>query len=270
MTTPGDLFVSHRRRLWLYGLAGLVMVFLVLPSVVVVPMSFSDSLSLEFPPRAWSLKWYRTYFGAVEWRDATWVSVKAALLTVVLATPLGTAAAYGLHVSSLRLAGLIRVVLTLPLMVPVILVGIGVFYLYARLGLNYTITGLVLAHTMLALPFVAVTVGAGLKTYDMNQEMVARSLGASRLRAFLRITLPQIRFSIVSAALFAFITSLDEVIVALFISGGENATLTRRMFNALRDEVDPTIGAISTCLIVVSTVLVGIAQLVGRRRASAA
>ena len=267
MTTAAEAIVPHRRRLWLYALAGLVMVFLILPSVIVVPMSFSDSVSLEFPPRAWSLKWYRTYFGAVEWQDATWVSVKTALLTVVLATPLGTAAAYGLHVSRLRLAGLIRVLLTLPLMVPVILLGIGIFYVYARLGLNYTITGLVLAHTMLALPFVAVTVAAGLMTYDMNQEMVARSLGAARLRAFLLITLPQIRFSVISAALFAFITSLDEVIVALFISGGENATLTRRMFNALRDEVDPTIGAISTCLIVVSTLVVAVAQLWGRRRA---
>jgi len=259
--------VPHLHRAWLYALAALVLLFLIAPSLVVVPMSFSDSAYLEFPPRAWSLRWYASYFGSVEWRDATGVSLKTALLTVLLATPLGTAAAYGLHVSAWRVAGLVRVALTLPLVVPVILTGIGVFYLYARIGLNYTITGLVLAHTVLALPFVVVTVTAGLRTYDMNQELVARSLGASRLGAFCRITLPQIRFSVVSAALFAFITSLDEVIVALFISGGENATLTRRMFNALRDQIDPTIGAISTCLIVVSVTLLLLVQLFGRRRA---
>ncbi len=157
----------------------------------------------------------------------------------------------------------------MPLMVPVILVAIGVFYLYARLGLNYTITGLVLAHTVLAIPFVVVTVTSGLKTYDMNQEMVARSLGASRPRAFMMITLPQIRFSVITGALFAFITSLDEIIIAMFISGGENATLPRRMFNALRDQIDPTIAAISTCLIAVSILALVLVQLFGTRRTPA-
>ncbi len=151
-------------------------------------------------------------------------------------------------------------------MVPVILIAIGVFFLYAKLGLNNTIPGLVMAHSMLALPFVLITVSAGLKTYDMNQEMVARSLGASRLKAFLTVTLPQIRFSIISGALLAFITSLDEVVVALFISGGENATLTRRMFNALRDEIDPTIAAISTILIAVSVLALVLAQILGQQR----
>ena len=133
-------------------------------------------------------------------------------------------------------------------------------------GFSAILTGLIMAHTVLAIPFVVVTVTAGLKTYDMNQEMVARSLGAPRLRAFLSITLPQIRFSVIAGALFAFITSLDEVIVALFISGGENATLTRRMFNSLRDQIDPTIAAISTCLIVVSITLLMIGQYFGQQK----
>ncbi len=239
------------------------MIFLIVPSLIVIPMSFSDSTYLEFPPRAWSLRWYENYIGSVEWRDATVVSLKAAVLTLIFATPIGTAAAYGLHVSRFRVAGAVQVALLMPLMVPIILTGIGAFYLYARTGLNYTLAGVVIAHTMLAIPFVLITVTSGLKTYDMNQEMVARSLGASRLRAFLTITLPQIRFSVVAGALFAFITSLDEVIVALFISGGENATLTRRMFNALRDQIDPTIAAISTCLIAVSILALLLVQIFG-------
>ncbi len=264
MGAASETQVTHRDRLWLYVLGALVMFFLIAPSLIVIPMSFSDSVYLEFPPRVWSVRWYENYFFSVEWRDATVVSLKVASLTMLLATPLGTAAAYGLQVSRFRLTGLIQIVLLMPLMVPIILVGIGVFYLYAKAGLNYTITGLVLAHSVLAIPFVLVTVMSGLQTYDFNQELAARSLGASRVRAFLTVTLPQIRFSIIAGALFAFITSLDEVIVALFVSGGENATLTRRMFNALRDQIDPTIAAISTCLIVVSVTLLLLAQRFGR------
>jgi putative spermidine/putrescine transport system permease protein len=159
-------------------------------------------------------------------------------------------------------------VLTATLIIPVILVGIGTFFLYARVGLNNTLTGLVIAHTVQALPLVVLTILSGFRTYDMNQERVARSLGANRFAAFWQVTVPQIRFSIVSGALFAFITSFDEVVVSLFISGGDTTTLTRRMFNALRDQVDPTIAAISTCLIALSIVLLSAAQLLGQRQTS--
>jgi len=247
--------ITHRQRLWLYILVAVICLLLIAPSLIVIPMSFSGSRFLEFPPKTWSLQWYEAYLGSLEWREATMVSFKAAVLTTLVTTPIGTMAAYGLHVSQSRWAGLIRVMLTLPIMVPVILIAIGVFFLYAKTGLNNTLTGLVLAHAILAIPFVLVTVTAGLRTYDMNQELVARSLGASRLVAFLTVTLPQIRFSVISGALFAFITSLDEVVVALFVARGDSATLTRRMFASLRDEVDPTIAAISTLLIGVSIVL---------------
>jgi putative spermidine/putrescine transport system permease protein len=153
----------------------------------------------------------------------------------------------------------------LPIIVPVILVAVGVFHLYAKLGLNYTITGIVIAHTAMALPFVIITVLSGFKNYDFNQELAARSLGASRPEALLTITLPQLKFSIQTGALLAFITSLDEVVVAMFVSGGENATITRRMFNSLRDQIDPTIAAISTCLIVVSVGALIAVSLIGRR-----
>jgi putative spermidine/putrescine transport system permease protein len=236
------------------------------PSLIIVPMSFSGSTLLQFPPESWSLRWYEAYFQSVEWRDATIVSLKAAVLTTMVATPIGVAAAYALNSGVLRLAGLINAVLTASLIIPVILIGIGTFFLYARIGLNNTLTGLVLAHTVQALPLVVLTVLSGFRSYDMNQERVARSLGAGRLAAFWQVTAPQIRFSIVSGALFAFITSFDEVVVSLFISGGETTTLTRRMFSALRDQIDPTIAAISTCLIVLSVVLLSAAQLFGRKR----
>lgn len=260
--------ITHARRLWLYALAGLVMAFLVAPTLIVIPMSFSDSQYLEFPPERWSLRWYESYFNSFEWMRATGTSFKAGFLTMLVATPLGTAAAYGLHVSRLRYVGLTFMLLMTPMIVPVILVAIGVFYAYVKLGLVNTLTGLVLAHSILAVPLVVIIVSAALKSYDMNQERVARSLGANRLTAFLLVTLPQIRFAVITSALLAFLTSFDEVIIALFVSGAENATLTRNMFNALRDQIDPTIAAISTIMIVVSSVLLAAAQFLGRGKDS--
>ena len=257
--------VTHRARLWLYATAALALAFLVIPTLIVIPMSFSASQYLEFPPREWSLRWYRNYLDSASWMQATATSFKAGFLTVVVATPLGTLAAYGLFVSRLRFAKAIHVALITPIIVPVILAGIAIFYVYVKLKLVNSLTGLVLAHSMLAIPLVMMIVTSALKSYDMNQEMVARSLGASRPRAFLMVTLPQIRFSVVTSAVLSFLTSFDEVIIALFISGGSNSTLTRNMFNALRDQIDPTIAAISTIMVLVTTVLLVLAQL-GRRQ----
>ena len=245
-------FVPASSRIWLYALAGLVIAFLVVPVLIVIPLSFSSSSLLEFPPRAYSLRWYEALFGSIEWRDAAWMSVQVSVLTTIVVTPIGTAAAYGLHLGGFRATGMLRMLVLAPLLIPVILTAVGIFYVYALLGLNNTMIGLVLAHAMLALPFVVVSVSAGLRSYDMAQELVARSLGAPWLRAFWLITLPQIRLPVLSGALLAFISSFDEVIVSYFISGGEYATLPRRMFNALRDQIEPTIAAISTILVVLS------------------
>ena len=258
--------VTHRQRLWLYGLAALVLAFLVLPTLIVIPMSFSASQYLEFPPREWSLRWYRNYWSSTAWMQATVTSLAAAALTTLLATPVGTLAAYGLFVSRLKTARSLHTLLITPMIVPVVLIAIGVFYVYVKLKLVNSLLGIVLAHSVLAVPLVVMVVTAALKSYDMNQERVARSLGASRLRAFVTVTLPQIRFSLVSAALLAFLTSFDEVILALFIAGGSNSTLTRNMFNALRDQIDPTIAAISTVMIVITTIGLALAQIYGRER----
>ncbi len=261
-----DTQITHRNRLWLYVLAFFVLAFLIVPTLIVIPMSFSNSQYLEFPPRQWSLRWYENYFGSIAWMQATATSFKAAFLTTLLATPLGVLAAYGLFVSRFRWARTIHVMLITPIIVPVILVAIAVFYVYVQLKLVNSLTGIVLAHSMLALPLVMMVVTSALKSYDMNQEMAARSLGASRTRAFLGVTLPQIRFAVATSALLSFLTSFDEVILAMFVSGGANSTLTRNMFVALRDQIDPTIAAISTIMILVTTALLAAAQIFGRRR----
>ncbi len=255
MGSATDTQITHFQRLWLYMLVALVFVFLIVPCLIVVPMSFSGSKYLEFPPRSWSLQWYEAFLGSPEWRAATFVSLRAAILTTIFATTFGTLAAYGIARVHGPVATLARGVFMLPMLVPLILVAIGCFFVYAKLGLNGTTTGLVMAHTMLALPFVVIAVLSGLASYDMNQERVAQSLGASRPWAFLTVTLPQIRLSVLSGALFAFVTSFDEVVIALFITGGQNATLTRLMFANIRDQIDPTVAAISSLLIGLSILL---------------
>jgi len=260
--------ITHGQRLWLYITSVITMILLVLPTFIVIPMSFSDSQYLEFPPQTWSTRWYQSYFNSPEWMRATATSLQAATLTMLVATPIGVLAAYGLHASKLPYLRIAFVLLITPMMVPVVLIAIGAFYAYVKLQILYTMTGLVLAHTLLAIPLVVIVTGSALKTYDMNQENAARSLGAPRWKAFLTITLPQIKFAVIVSALLAFLTSFDEVVIAMFISGGDNPTLTRNMFNALRDQIDPTIASISTLMIVLTTVLMAVAVLAGRAKNS--
>ena len=259
-----DTQISHRARLWLYALGALVLAFLAIPTLIVIPMSFSQSQYLEFPPREWSLRWYEAYFSSSSWMAATATSFKAGFCTALLATPMGTLAAYGLHTARIRFTGLAILALLTPTIVPVILVGIALFYAYVQLKMVNSFLGIVLAHTMLAVPIVMMIVGSALKSFDLDQERVARSLGATRTQAFLQVTAPQIGFALVTSAVLSFLTSFDEVVVALFVSGGDNATLTRMMFLALRDQIDPTIAAISTIMIVITSLLLAVSQLFGK------
>ena len=261
-----DTQINHGQRLWPYALSAVIMILLVTPTLIVIPMSFSDSQYLEFPPETWSTRWYGHYFSSPEWMQATRTSFQTAFLTMLVATPIGVLAAYGLHASRVRFVRIAFVLLITPMMIPVVLVAIGAFYAYVQLKILHTITGLVLAHTVLALPLVVIVTGSALKTYDMRQEEAARSLGAPRWKAFLTVTLPQIRFAVITSALLSFLTSFDEVVVAMFISGGDNPTLTRNMFNALRDQIDPTIASISTVMILVTTLMMVLAQLFGHQK----
>ncbi|MDE2647613.1 MAG: ABC transporter permease [Paracoccaceae bacterium] len=266
--------IRLKDRLWLYIFSILVLFLLIVPSLVVIPMSFSGSQYLEFPPKSFSLRWYEAYFfsssdngmGFNDWMGATWTSIKVAVLTIFVATPIGTMAAYGLSNSSARVRGILFPIMISPMAVPIILVAIGLFYFFVQFKMVNSITGLVLGHSLVAMPLVLIIVLSALRNYDMNQEKVARSLGASRLRAFFEITLPQIKFSIISACLISFLTSFDEVIISLFVSGGDNSTITRAMFLALRDQIDPTIAAISTVLIIISSGLLLLTQLFGDKK----
>lgn len=251
---------------WLTLFGSAVLVFLILPTLIVIPMSFSGASYLEFPPTSYSLRWYKAYFGSEVWMAATRTSLLAAVLTTLIATPLGTLCAYGLYCSSARIRNLGQILVILPIIIPVILIAVGIFNIFAKVGLNYTLAGVVLAHVAMALPFVVIIVLSGLHSHDLNQELAARSLGASRAYAFWTVTVPQVRFSIQTGAFLAFVTSLDEVVISMLISGGENATVTRRMFNSLRDQIDPTIAAISTCLITISILALVAVQLLGRRK----
>ena len=270
-----DTQIKLRSRLWLYVISSIILFLLIVPSLIVIPMSFSDSQYLEFPPKNLSLRWYENYFfswkvenGFNDWMAATRTSLLVAVLTIFVATPIGTLAAYGLTNSSARIRSILFPVMISPMMVPIILVAIGLFYFYVQFNMVNSIPGLVLGHSLVAMPLVLIIVLSALKNYDMNQEKVARSLGASRARAFIEITLPQIKFSLVSAGLISFLTSFDEIIISLFVAGGDNSTITRSMFLALRDQIDPTIAAISTILIIISSGLLILSQTISGKARS--
>jgi putative spermidine/putrescine transport system permease protein len=232
-----------------------VLVFMALPILVIVVLSFSSASYLTFPPPAFGVRWYRAYLGSADWLAATGLSLSVAASVVVLATTLGTLAALGLA----RLPPLLRTVaaalILSPLIVPVIVVAIGIYYAYSRYGLVGTPIGLVLAHTCLAVPFVVISVGASLAGFDRRLEQAALSLGATPWGTFRQVTLPLIRPGVLTGALFAFITSFDELVVALFLSGSGAVTLPRRMWDDLRFAIDPTIAAVSTLTIVLTASL---------------
>jgi putative spermidine/putrescine transport system permease protein len=236
----------------LWSFAGLVCLFLVLPSLIVVPMSFNADNLMRFPPRGFSLVWYETYFARENWRVATVNSVLIAILATGLATLLGTLSAYGLVRGRIPLRNAFIFVMLMPMIVPPIVSAVSMYGVFATLDLVGTIPGMALAHTVLALPFVVINVSAVLQRMDWRAEQAARSLGASAPRAFWLVTLPLIRPGIVAGAIFAFITSFDEVVVALFLSGARAVTLPVQMWSGLRFEINPVVASVSTMLIGVS------------------
>lgn len=249
----------------LWGASALIILFLVLPSFFVIPVSFTSGTFIDFPPHGFSLRWYHTYLSSPAWTSATLRSLIVALATGVVSTILGTAAAFVLVRQ--RLVGRMAV-LTLvlaPLILPRMIIAVALFYLFARIDIVGTLLGLVLGHTILAVPYVVITVMAILKTYDERLDQAAWSLGANKWRALCHITLPQIRGGLIAGFLFAFITSFDDLTVALFISGGNNATLPRQMWNDLLLQVNPTLAAVSTVILLFITVFIIAAELLRRR-----
>lgn len=252
-------------RVLLACFSALVLLYLVAPVVIVIPMSFSPAKYLSFPPPGISLQWYENFFARADWTSATIQSIRVAVTVMVLATVLGVAASLALVRGSFPGKEVLNLIIVSPLVVPTIIVAIAIYGLYVRLHLVQTFWGLVLAHTVLALPYVIVNVTATLRGFDIRLEHAAQSLGANGWQTFRYVTLPLISPGIFAGAVFAFIASFDELIVALFIAGARGRTLPMRMFEGLRMEIDPTIAAVSSILIIFSVLVLATAELVRRR-----
>jgi putative spermidine/putrescine transport system permease protein len=244
--------------LWAYAIA--VFAFLVVPLLVVVPVSFSSGMYLQFPPPGFSLRWYEDYFGDPQWIDATVLSVEIALCVVVLAVAIGALAALAIVRLPFPGIGLVRMVLMTPLIVPSVVVAIAVYSVYVSFHLIGSFLGIVLAHTILALPFTIVLMVAGFQRVDRRLEEASYTMGAGVAWTFRHVTLPILRPSIFAAAIFAFIASWDEIIMVIFIGGGAGTTLPLRMFNYLRTEINPTIAAVSTLLLVFAIIAFATAE----------
>lgn len=252
------------QRLWHVAfrvICALGFLFLIGPIVAIIPISFSAGSHLGYPLPGFSLRWFEAIFIPYPWMLALENSVIVAVATTILATVLGTLAAYGLTSVEFRLKPLVMALLLSPMMVPLVITALAVYFFFARIGLTGTHAGLILAHTVLALPFVVITVTATLQGFDRTLVRAAESLGARPLTTFFSVTLPLISPGVVSGAIFAFVTSFDEIVVALFIASPAQFTLPRQLFSGLRDHLDPSIVAVATLLIVVSVTLLAVVEL---------
>lgn len=254
-------------RTMVVGFACAVLVFLIAPLFVIVPLSFSKDPFFTLPVREYSLRWYEDFFGNDRWIRSILNSAVAAVLTTILATTLGTVAALGISRPDFPARRLVMALLISPMIVPVVIVAVGSYLFFGQFGLTNTRLGLVLAHTALATPFVVITVTATLSTYDTNLSRASASLGAPPMSTFFRVTLPSILPGVVSGAIFAFATSFDEVVVALFMTAAEQRTLPVQMFSGIRDQINPTIMAAATLLLGLSVALFAVVALLTRRRA---
>ena len=243
----------RRFALLLLGIA--TVVFLVAPMIVIIPMSLTSAEILSWPPEGVSTRWYEKMVGDPQWSRGFVNSATVAILTAILATVLGTLGALGLVRGRFPGRNLANALILSPLIVPVIIIAIGFFSYYARARLAGSLLGLVLAHTALALPFVVISVGTVLRTMDRNLELAAANLGANPTRVFRRITLPLILPGVLAGALFAFITSWDEVVVSIFMTSTRFRTLPVEMWEQVRQVVDPTVAAVATTLMVTTTLL---------------
>jgi ABC-type spermidine/putrescine transport system permease subunit II len=237
---------------WLPGI--LVLVFLAAPVLAVIPMSFSSSSVLELIPSDPGLTQYRRFFQSPEWVRALSMSFQVAFGTMVLATSAGLAAALGLARMGQRARTVVEALLILPRIVPTIVFAIAAYSIYLKIGLVGTVSGLVLAHSVLATPFVVIFVGSALRSVDPSLAEASRSLVGCPFVTFFRVVFPQIRLSVAGSALFAFNVSFDEVVVTLFISGIETKTLPVKVWDAIQYEISPILPAIST-LVVIATLL---------------
>lgn len=244
-----------------------ILFFLVLPTLIVIPMSLGEASHLQFPPRGLTLRWYRDYFADPDWMAATWFSLRIALATTLAATVIGTLASIALVRGRLPGAGLIHTLTLSPMVVPHIVIAVALYLVFAPLGLTGNFVGFLIAHTALSVPYVVITVTAALQRFDPALELAALNCGASRVQAFFHVVLPNILPGVAAGAVFAFIASFDEATVSFFLSGVEGRTITRKLFEDVDYNLTPIIAAVSSVMVMVSLALMGSVQLVRGRGA---
>lgn len=272
---PPPAYAGPLERTWYYTfrlICGLIFTFLIIPILVIMPLSFNtvpfftftrEMLSLD--PDGFSLRWYNDFFSSRNWQGAVKNSIVIAFFSTIIATTLGTVAALGLSRPYMPYRTVIMALLISPMIVPLIISAAGMYFFYSKIGLASTHLGVILAHAALGTPFVVITVTATLVGFDHSLTRAAAMLGASPTRTFFTVIVPLILPGVISGGLFAFITSFDEVVVVLFVASFEQRTIPWQMFSGIREQISPTILAVATMLIVVSVMLLASLELLRRR-----
>ena len=268
-------YASTGQRLWYYSfrvICTLLFLFLIIPILVIIPLSFNaedfftfTKKMLALDPEGYSLKHYRDFFTNSNWQGPLYNSFKIAPMATLLSVSFGTLAAIGLSQSHVPFRGAIMAILISPMIVPLIISAAGMYFFYSRIGLQGTYWGVVLAHAALGTPFVIITVTATLVGFDKSLVRAAANLGADPVRTFFKVQMPLIIPGVISGALFAFITSFDEVVVVLFVGSSGQKTLPWQMFTGLREQISPTILAAATILVTISILLLTTLELLRRR-----
>jgi putative spermidine/putrescine transport system permease protein len=267
-----NAYSSPLERLWqvcLRLICAAVLLFLISPILAIMPLSFNSEPYFTYPMPGLSLQWYRDFFTNARWIDSVLTSLEVALAVTFLATSLGILASLGLSRLTMRGKSVIIALLLLPMIVPIIISAVGMYFFYVALGIlniTWAPVGLILAHTALAAPFVVISVTATLNGFDHSLVRAGASLGAPPTTVFFRVVMPLILPGVISGALFAFVTSFDEVVVAVFLASPEQRTLPKQMFNGIRENISPTITAAATLLILVSIALLTALELLRRRQ----
>ncbi|MCI2393993.1 ABC transporter permease [Aliiroseovarius sp. N1F302] len=268
-------YATTGQRIWHYTflvICGLIFFFLIAPIAVVVPLSFNAENFFTFTPEmlrldpdGYSLKHYRDFFSNPDWQNAMWNSIKIAPVATVVSVSLGTLAAIGLSQPHVPARRAIMAILISPMIVPLIISAAGMYFFYSKINLAGTYWGVVLAHAALGIPFVIITVTATLVGFDRSLTRAAANMGADPVTTFFRVQMPLILPGVISGALFAFITSFDEVVVVIFVGSAKQQTLPWQMFTGLREQISPTILAVATLLVGVSIILLTVVELLRRR-----
>ncbi len=268
-------YASTGERIWFYSfkvICGLIFFFLIAPIVIIIPLSFNaqdfftfTKEMLAFDPAGYSLKHYRDFFTNSDWTSAIYNSVRIAPIATILSVGLGTLAAIGLSQPHVPFKRLITAILISPMIVPLVISAAGMYFFFSRIGLQGTYWGVVLAHAVLGIPFVIITVTATLVGFDKSLTRAAANLGANPIVTFWRVQMPLILPGVISGGLFAFITSFDEVVVVLFVGSSAQKTLPWQMFTGLREQISPTILAVATVLVALSILLLTVVELLRRR-----